>query len=297
MARTLSEIYDAIALEKANMNELSSWFTNQANPGSILDDHQTLLNDLTSSSKVAIWRLMLWVVAVAIWIHEGLWDVFKGEVDEILAANVSHNLRWYQEESLKFQFGDQLVWNSEHYQYEYTEINSDKQIIAHAATEESNGLVKVKVARLVNNELKQLDAVQEEAFTAFWAQYKDAGVMMSIVNAPADLLKLQYEIYYDATVLNADGSLINDSSVFPIEEAINSYLNELDFNASFSLEQCDAKIMKAVGVLDLKRLSAQTKHSTFSYINIDVSRKAFSGYFIIDPENPLRDNITYINHV
>ncbi|MFK5855369.1 MAG: hypothetical protein QM503_04495 [Bacteroidota bacterium] len=295
--RTLAEIYDQIALEKANMSTLNSWYTDTNNTSTVLDDHQTLLEDLGSSSKVAIWRLLIWIVAVAIFIHEGLWFVFKGEVEADIARHMPHGERWYQEESLKFQYGDQLVWNTATRRYEYETYDANKLIIKRAATESNNGMVAIKVATLLNGDLAPLSTLQKIAFQAFWSRYRDAGVVINIITANPDLLKLSHQIYYDPLVLSSDGSLISDSSVKPVEDAINSYIATLDFNGRFSLEHCDAAIRAAEGVVDFKRLSADSKYGANNYSSIDVSIIAYSGYFIIDPDNTLTDLITYTANV
>jgi hypothetical protein len=295
MSRTLSEIYDAIAAEKATMAELNDFYIHNYNPNSALDDHQTLLKDLTSSSKVAIWRLFMWIVAVAIWVHEGLWDVFRGEVDEVIANKLSHTARWYQEQSFLFQYGDQLTWTDSHYQYDKYDAN--KQIIKRAAAYEVNGLLKLKVATITNSKLAALDSSQLLAFQNFWSKNKDAGVFMDIISINADLLHLAYEVFYDPALLHEDGSLIADNTIFPVNNAIADYLANLDFNGKFRLEKCDAAILKAEGVVDFTRTLAQAKKENDIYKDIDISIVAYSGYFEIDPAFVLSDTITYIANV
>ena len=70
MARTIQQIYDAIITEKQNMTAL-----NALQPS--VDNAQTLLSDASSSSKVAAWRLLFWVVAAAIYLHEVIFDKHK----------------------------------------------------------------------------------------------------------------------------------------------------------------------------------------------------------------------------
>ncbi|MDP2723213.1 MAG: hypothetical protein Q8O72_10680 [Bacteroidales bacterium] len=295
--RTLTEIYNAIALEKANMSVLNSWYTDNANPGSVLDDEQTLLEDLTSISKVAIWRLFMFIIAVAIWIHEGLWFVFRSEVDTSIDKHQPHTTRWYQEESKTFQYGDDLAWNAEKHRYEYAVYDKTKRIIQRSAAYEGSGIVAIKVARLLNNELAALDEQQEAAFTAFWQKNKDAGVVINIITSAADLLKLEYEIFFDPLIIAPDGSLISDPAIRPVDDAINNYIANLDFNGRFRLEKCDAYIYDVVGVIDYKRVSAQTKAGLNDYEDINISKVALSGYFIIDPDNTLQDLITYTANV
>jgi len=287
--RTLAEIYNQLATEKAAMSELDSFYTDRANPGSKLDDSQTFLKDLSSSSKVAIWRLLLWVVATGIWIHEGLWYQFKNEIDTALLKQVAHTARWYAEESLKFQYGDALVWSDELRSYVYAIYDENKKVVKWAACQEGSGIVTLKVA----GENGALTAPQKVSFAAFWGKYKDAGVVLNIISEAADLLKLTYTIYYDPLVLNASGALISDGTTRPIDLAIENYIASIDFNGRFRLEGCDAAIRAAAGVIDFKRNGAQSKQGSNPYENIEVSRVAYSGYYKIDPAFLLEDTISY----
>lgn len=295
--RTLSEIYDAVALEKANMSTLNDWYFLKDDTYTYLDDHESFLYDLKSMSKVALWRLFIWITAVAIWIHEGLWFVFKSEVEADIAKHMPHTTRWYQEIAKFFQYGDELVWNDERRRYEYVAYDANKRIIVRSASEEGGGVVALKVARMFDGELAALSAEEKSTFTAYIAKIKDAGVLVNIISEGPDLLKLAYTIYYDPLVLNADGELLSDTSVKPIEDAINTYITTLDFNGRFRLEECDAAIREADGVIDYKRTLASSKYGAYSYTEIDVSRVAYAGYFKIDPAYPLADNVTYTANV
>ena len=68
MARTINAIFSEMLEQKNNTPALSS---------------------LTSSSATAIWRLLFYVVAFAIYVHESLWDEYRKEVnaaiDEMMA--------------------------------------------------------------------------------------------------------------------------------------------------------------------------------------------------------------------
>ena len=76
MARTIQQIFDAIIVEKETFASLSG-----LEPPVIPDPSQDLLTELTSSSKVSIWKLKFWVQAVVIFVHESLLVVFKSDVE------------------------------------------------------------------------------------------------------------------------------------------------------------------------------------------------------------------------
>lgn len=293
MARSLTAIYNSLATEKASMGQLREWITDPDNPRSVLDDSQTLLNDLTSTRKVAEWRLLLWVVAFGIWIHEQMWDLFKKEINEKIANEVVHTPRWYRSESLKFQYGDALMW-VEGKGYEYELIDTNKQVVKYCAVNEGNGMITLKIATEVSGTKQPLSAAKEAAFKAFWQKHKDAGVLIEIVNTNPDLLWLAYTVHYDPLVMKSDGSLIDDESVKPVEEALKQYLNTLPFNGAFNLNKAIDAIQEAEGVVDVVQNRAQSKFGNNDYANINRQVIPYSGYFIVDPENDLKTNIKYV---
>lgn len=61
MARTIEEIQAEIYREKENYEEL---------------------NELNSTSKTALWRLWIYIVAVAIWSLEKLFDLHRADINE-----------------------------------------------------------------------------------------------------------------------------------------------------------------------------------------------------------------------
>ncbi len=241
MARTIQEIYDQMALEKSEIGQLRELVTRNDSPNSVLDDHQTLLNDLTSTSKVAIWRLFMWIISVAIWIHETLWDLFRKEVEDKIDNDRTHVAKWYQKQSLKFQYGDELVWKDNLFQYET--YNEEKLIVKHAAVEERNGFVIIKVATEKNGEKRKLDYEPDtnhvQAFKHYWEKHKDAGVRINVISANPDLLKLKYKIHYDPMVMKPDGTLISNPDSRPVDDAINAYLDHLEFDGYFNLTKCE----------------------------------------------------------
>ena len=66
-----------------------------------VNDELTALN---STSKVAIYRLFVFVVSYAIWLLEMIFDKHKQEIDTALYEQKSGTPRWYRSMSLVFQY-------------------------------------------------------------------------------------------------------------------------------------------------------------------------------------------------
>lgn len=287
----ISEIYDKLNISKASMQELHDYVVSTDIPGSIEDSAQGLAVDVKSKSKVANWRLWLWIMAKASFDVEGLFTAHKKEVTALLAAKQPHHLRWYAEESKKFQFGYALTWIDNQYKYDRDDPNA--RIIKYAAATEKNGKIILKVAKEVNGAKVPLNSVEKAAFTEFWSQWKDAGVKLEIVSQAADILKINLTIVRDRLVLAGNNSLLRDASVFPITKAIATYAGSLEFDGKIMLSKLEDAIQAAEGVIDVKIGSAQHKPAGGTFQTVDMSVESESGYFVISTES----SYNYIDNV
>ena len=302
MSRTIKEIYDAIIDEKETFSSLDTLVPNP-------DDSQTFLDDLTSTSKVGIWRLIFWVTAVAIWTLENLFDIHSDEIDDRKDSLIPGTLRWYVNTVLEFQDGDELVWNEITEKYEYAATDLDAQIVEQAAAVESNGEVLIKVAKSDGGTgLEALSAAEEGRLETYINQIKFAGTITRLINDSADLLHLEYTVYIDPLLIYNDetnpsdslnGSLLSDATTFPIEDAITDYIQTLDFNGIFRVMELTDAIQAATGVKNVIADTVEAKYGALSYTDVlaltNESYNANAGYLSIDPSYPLADNITYLN--
>jgi hypothetical protein len=289
MSRTLTAIYDAIALEKAAQAELDALAPD-------VDNAQQLLADLNTPSRVARWRLMLWVVAVAIWVHEQLWELFRAEVEDLAARSSVGTRRWYVDQARAFQYGFDLVEGDDGV-FRYATDEPASRIIARAAVKEQSGIVLMKVAKLDGTDLIALTNPERIAFAAYLAQVKMAGTIINILTAGPDLLKVNMVVYYDPLVMNGSGELILDTAVKPVEDAINNYLANLPFDGVLRLTSLVDAVQSAQGVDNPVLSLAQAKYGLLPYATITVQYEANAGHLIIDPANPLSTTITYLPYV
>lgn len=289
MARTVKEIYNEMVLEKQQMTVLSS-----LQPS--IDNAQNLLSDLTTQSKVAIWRLLFFVTAVAIWVHEKLFDRHKAEIEIRANELITGTARWYREQCFVFQYGDAIQWVDN--KYTYPRVNPANQIIKRAAVIEAGGQVRIKVAKLDTDGLPApLSVAEITAFKAYIGQIKFAGTSISVISRDADLLKVSFDVVYDPLVMNGIGELIIDPSVKPVESAINDYIQNLPFNGVLNLTSLTDAVQQAEGVIDPVLNGAAAKYGRLAYQVIDKKYNADAGHMKIDPAHPLSPNINYLPNV
>jgi hypothetical protein len=253
------------------------------------------LNELNSTSKVAIWRLWVYIIAVAIWSLEKLFDQHRADIDKRLAELKPHTARWYRSKALAFQYGFDLLPNSDKFNnvgHTEEQIEASKIVKYSAVIESKNeGRLIVKIATEQGEQLQPITDAQKQAFEAYLSEIKDAGVRLSVVNYQPDILHLQMKIVYDPLVLDSNGQSILHATK-PVEEAIKSYLKRLPFNGELVLAHLIDALQQAEGVKIPHLVLAQSKNITSggsygAFETIEISKIPTAGYFKIDNFNDI----------
>jgi len=285
MARNLSDIYNEIISEKESLLTLRE----QLDP--FPDTFTNLLADISSPSRVAVWRLWVWLMAYAIWMFEKLQDIFKTEVSDLITSTRFGTLPWYQEIALLWQYGDAVEFID--YKFQYATIDTTKQIIKRSAAVAINGQIRLKVAKLSGITPVKLTTGELTAFNSYITDIKPPGEAVVVISNNPDLLKLYAEIIYNPQVLNADGSSIADGT-FPVEDAINAYLAGIIWDGKFNMRKWQDAIQAVEGVIDVVPGICYGKaNAAASYDTIISNYYANAGYMSIDPAFLLSATLTY----
>jgi len=287
MSRSISEIFDAIILEKETFASLSG-----LESPVVPDTAQNLLTELTTASKVSIWRLLFWVQAVAIFVHEKLFDTFKADVETRALEIVPATVRFYVIESKKFQLGFAFIFDTTLEKFIYADTTSalaiSKQIVKQASARDINQVVTIKIAKDDGSGgLEKLDAITEKPpFEGYLNQFKIAGTKTIVISDDPDKLKVAYTIEFDPLVMKADGTLIEDGST-PVQDAIDAYIEGLPFDSTFRVQDLTDAIQLARGVVNA---IADVVEAQFGALDFDdilaVTTEIYlpnAGYLITDP--------------
>ena len=280
MARSIQDIQQLIYAQKAQ---------------------EPALESLNSTSKVAIWRLWVYIISVAIWSLEKLFDLHRIDIDKRLTELKPHTARWYRSKALAFQYGYYLAPDSDKYNNQWLteeQIEASKIIKYSAVVESKNeGRLIVKIAGEQGDTLQPITDAQRQSFEAYLQEIKDAGVRLSVVNYQPDVLHLQMKIIYDPLVLDSNGQSIAKATK-PVEETIISYLKCLPFNGELVLAHLIDVLQQAEGIKIPHLVLAQSKNITSgggygAFETIEISKIPTAGYFTIDNFN----DITYVSNV
>lgn len=257
------------------------------------------LSSLNSTSKVANYRLFIFIVSFSIRALEVLFDLHKKEVDDKLANQKSGTLPWYRTMALKFQYGFDLI--KDHDYYDNSNVTSQQiensKIIKYAAVGESDtdSRVIIKIAGETSGKLSPIEPEQKKTFDAYIKEIKWAGVSITVVNYRPDKLYLEIQIKRDVLVLDKNGMSIKNAG-YPVIEALSEYMKELPFDGDLRLSAIVDKLQKVPGVLDATIISSKSAWINESVNDYDlpqpfsISKIPVSGYF----EVVTFENIEYV---
>lgn len=292
MARTLQQIYNSLIADKESNTALDGLTPNPETFTNLYtyENFKSIANSVIrglSKSKVAIWRLMMFVFAYGLWMQEQLYDIFKSEVNVLTTNREFGQLPWYVTKAKEFQLGDQLVWLNDKY-YGYSTINEDLQIITQAAATVSNGVVYVKVAKGSIGSLEKLSTDESSAFERHMKgsqlPYSEdgiapAGTQLTIISSDPDEIKFSIQVFYNAIVLDSNGVLLSDGTTEPVEDAITNYIQQIPFDSKFRLIDFVDAIQAAQGVVNVVVLNCDAKNSTQDWVDaVDVTGETGQQY-------------------
>ena len=186
-------------------------------------------NDRFGSASIE--NLMLYVVALAIYVLEALMGEHRTEVDAQIEAMIPHRPKWYRDKALAFMKDKTLPADSDTYDttgMSETEIGQARVVKYAAATESADAsLLTVKIAGGSPGALAPVDTDTETQVSAYFAEIKDAGVRINLVNKAADRFSCSADIYYDPMLTAGN---VREAC----ERAIASYIGNLPFNGEYT---------------------------------------------------------------
>lgn len=281
---TVKDYYNHIILIKEGKSEL-----NELQPYN--DNGVKLMDDLNSGSKVAIWRLWVWIMATLSWMQNAAMLKHKKEVESQIENQRHGTTKYYHAKSLDFQLGHALFWNG--HQYVYLNADESAQIIKRSAVGMHLGVLRFKVTKEINGELEPLTSSEKTAFSDYLLDILYPGTNYSVISTQADELKLDLNVYVDHQVINADGENVITGE-YIVENAINRYIENLPFNGRMAIQKLIDEIQEVEGVKDLELLNAYSKYGSLPWTSFNRQIEPFSGYMKL---NINVSNIDYYEYV
>lgn len=238
----------------------------------------------SSSSKSAEFRLWIYITAKISLLLQGLWDVFKREL-ETAADNVpTCNASWWVREVQKFQYGYTLELNNITKKYLYATEDLGAQIVTNVAVIGN----RIKVAKDGN---VALTTDEKAALISYKNKILPVGSNIIIVSQDADVIKVDIDVHYDP--------IIPITTVRTnVELAINGYLSTLNFNVGqsgtfYTTFMIDA-IQLVEGVVDVTVNEMSSAQDGGVLVSFPRKYIPVAGHIQVDPSNSLTSTITYL---
>lgn len=247
-------------------------------------------------SKVSIENILFDVIAYALWVFYNLLELYKSDINEVISESRIHTQKWFRAKALEYMHGYAL---NDSDKYDTTGLTDQEiasaKLIANAAPVKMRGFLRMKVVKMVANELAPLSPAELSSFGTYMNYVTDAGTYVVATSNEADDLKLTLDVYYDNLVMAGDGSRLDGTSSTPVLDAIHDYLKSLRFNGSFIESKLEKEIETVEGVTMVKVVGAWSKYGSYSYdsVNnpnvgvINEIRVADAGYMRLDEGNSI----------
>lgn len=238
MARTLSEIY---AEAKDSRNKYLE------------------LTEFENSSKMSVLDAFTWVTSSCIWTFENIMDVFKIDLAKDLNNRINGTPAYFANALLKYQSGDELVMNEEGTSFSYPNVDVSKRVVTKVAyfEEEEVGfhdkVVRFKIATGQPGAYSRISENELVSIRSYLNQLLFAGQHAKVVSRIGDVLIPRLVVYYD-------GAVTEDALYSDIEQALNDYIANIEFNGLVYSQKVIDCIQSVKHVTDVSAISSDTDH-------------------------------------
>jgi hypothetical protein len=273
---TTEKIYDAMASaasQEAALADLSP------NP----DTTVQLRSELSSGSRVSVWRLFMWLFAYAAKTQQDLWELYEKDVVALAKDGHFGTRRWFVAKAKAFQLGHVLVMTP--LDGGYAVDDPVARIVTHAAVQERANSVYVKVAKGgANGTLAKLDPTELSALSDYF-QHLRPTVHVVVLTADPDMLRVTGRIIYDPeTPIMAVQS--------GVKLAMEAYLRSLEFGGIMRTTDLIQAVLTVPGVVDMTITDLAAK-STGPFRPVGRLYHTYAGHMILDTFSSLISTITW----
>lgn len=229
MSRTIKEIYNEAVAERNRRLELT---------------------EFASDSKMSVMNGILWVVAAVIYSFESLLDVFAVDISEAINGRINGTPAYYANALLQYQQGDELTVREDGLAFGYANIDETKRIVTQVSYMEStddqnlDSKLILKVATGAKGSLSAIPPKELAPINAYINKLKFAGTRVEVISTKGDVLIPRLTVFHDGAVPESE---VYDS----IEEQLNAYMMDIDFDAAVYVSRLMDAIRRAKHVTDV----------------------------------------------
>lgn len=267
-----------------------------------MDDAQateTSLSTLNSPSQTAIYTLWKSITAMVINFLEQLWDIYKTDIETVIASGAVGSDAWLQAQILKFQYSatvPQIVTLVD-FAPAYGTVDTSLRLITRSSVKTMvNKTISVKVAK--EEPPVALSATELSSLKGYLSDIGFAGTQTNTFSYDSDKLYLVANIYY-----NGQYSSVISATVI---EAIENYFANIPFDGTIKLLTLEDYIQNVPGVTDVVIVDCALRADTTAFASktylvsasttIYPTYPLFAGYVVGETtaSNTLADTLVFI---
>lgn len=245
-----------------------------------------------SFSTVSVENILLYIVAACCWVVETLLDQHKADVEAQISKAVVASVPWYWKKAVAFQLGDSLVLDEETMEYKYAKEDASKQVVKYAAVRDRGTAVEILVSGESGGSPSALSSGVLTSFKQYMNRVKIAGVALNIQSLEADSVTISATVWVDGLVMDESGKSVGGNG-YPVEEAIESYLNGIVYGGTFNKTKLTDAIQSVEGVTDVEIGTCKAKTSSgLSWTTITSNNYTAAGGSL--KAEGLRNTLSYV---
>ena len=191
-----------------------------------------------------------WAFSAVIYSFETLLDVFAVDISTAINNRVNGTPVYYANALLQYQKGDTLSVREDGLAFGYTTIDETKRIITQVSYSESSSDVNLDnklIMKVATGEKGSLSSITPEdlvMINSYINQIKFAGTRIEVTSQEGDVLIPKVTVFYDGAVMESE---LYDS----IDEKLNDYIMNIEFDSSIYVSKIIDAIKKANHVTDV----------------------------------------------
>lgn len=197
------------------------------------------------------------------------------EIELIRASKQPHNLQWYINNVLNFQYGYTPYIEETTNILKYSTTNEDAKIIEGCTGYASSNKIRLKVRRKDNILLTEDEKLSLHQTVTLLS---DAGKTIIIENYEGDRFTVNGDIIYTGDTLENITTKVNT--------AIETYLNNLSFNSKFYMDDLLASIKQVENVKHVSIDSVIVLDADNISTNVSIEYETKAGYGVLNNVTP-----------
>jgi len=272
MARTIDEIRGDLQ-DKYLKSDVAATLYGLTRDGDNVYDGDTAVTFDTYFSKVAVERLIIYIIAYCANFLERLLDTAVADLTALVERQAPGRCDWYARKLKEFQY------DAEHPQIlnesgEYDVVDESLRVVKHAVAidDANNKTLLLKVAGDDGGGRAPLPPAQETSLREYISRIKYAGVSTTLTNEEGDRYDCEVKVYYDPLSDEEPMRSLCDA-------AIRGYIQNLPFNGEYSNMAMVDALQAVPGVKVVGEVKARYTNASVSDSPIADKIQPNAGYF------------------